>query len=69
MTFLKTSLIAGGLFAATIGTAFAADADRNAATIPEVAFETETAPTGLLWKEGRVPFVLERFLKDGHLQA
>ena len=64
---LKTSFIVGGLFAATMVPALAADADTT--TVQQTTVASHSEATGLLWEDGQVPFVLERFLKDGGLQA
>ena len=64
MRIFAPLLILTGLFIGSLWPANAAEAEADViVTTPE--FE----PTGLLWKEGRVPFALERFLKDGHMQA
>ena len=64
MRIFAPLLILTGLFIGSLWPVIAAEAETEVlVTMPEIE------PTGLLWKEGRVPFVLERFLKDGHMQA
>ena len=64
MRIFAPLLILTGLFVGSLSSAIAAKAETEV-----IVTTPEFDPTGLLWKEGRVPFVLERFLKDEHMQA